>query len=56
MEDTIARYRAQLSCNFKQLDEAFAACMQDALALLSEQGIKDYLDGASLVCKVENTK
>ena len=50
--ETIARYRSQLSCNFKQLDEAFAACMQDALALLSEQGIKDYLDGASLVCKI----
>lgn len=52
IDETIARYRAQLSCNFKQLDEAFAACMQDALALLSEQGIKDYLDGASLVCKI----
>ncbi|QTR46967.1 VWA domain-containing protein [Thiothrix litoralis] len=51
-DDTIARYRTQLSCNFKQLDEAFAACMQDAIALLSEEGINDYLDGASLVCKI----
>lgn len=52
MDEVTARYRARLSCNFKQLDEAFAACMQDALALLSEQGIDDYLDGASLVCKI----
>ena len=48
----VSFYRTQLSCNFKQLDEAFAACMQDALALLSEEGINDYLDGASLVCKI----
>lgn len=52
MDEVTARYRAKLSCNFKQLDEAFAACMQDALALLSEEGIDDYLDGASLVCKI----
>lgn len=50
--ESIAHYRAQLNCNFKQLDEAFAGCMQHAQALLSEQGIKDYLDGASLVCKI----
>lgn len=52
MDEVTARYRTKLNCNFKQLDEAFAACMQDALALLSEEGIDDYLDGASLVCKI----
>jgi uncharacterized protein YegL len=52
MDEVTARYRQKLSCNFKQLDEAFAACIQDALALLSEEGINDYLDGASLVCKI----
>ena len=50
--EALAHYRTQLSCNFKQLDDAFAGCMQHALAVLSEQGIKDYLDGASLVCKI----
>lgn len=50
--ETIAHYRNQLSCNFKQLDDAFAGCMQHAQAVLSEQGIQDYLDGASLVCKI----
>lgn len=50
--EDIAHYRTQLSCNFKQLDEAFAGCIQHANALLSTQGLKDYLDGASLVCKI----
>ncbi|MEN9433669.1 MAG: hypothetical protein RLZZ422_1258 [Pseudomonadota bacterium] len=50
--EAIAHYRSQLSCNFKQLDDAFAGCMQQAHALLSEQGIKDYLEGASLVCRI----
>ncbi len=52
MDEVTTRYREKLSCNFKQLDEAFAACMQDALALLREEAIDDYLDGASLVCKI----
>ena len=42
--EALAHYRTQLSCNFKQLDAAFAGCMQQAHALLSEQGIQDYLD------------
>lgn len=50
--EALAHYRSQLSCNFKQLDDAFAGCMQHAQAVLSEEGIKDYLDGASLVCKI----
>ncbi len=50
--EALAHYRTQLSCNFKQLDDAFAGCMQHAQTVLSEQGIKDYLDGASLVCKI----
>ena len=48
----VSYYRSQLSCNFKQLDEAFAGCIQHALNVLSEQGVQDYLDGASLVCKI----
>ena len=50
--EALAHYRTQLSCNFKQLDDAFAGCMQHAQAVLSEQGIRDYLEGASLVCKI----
>lgn len=51
-KDELARYRSQLNCNFKQLDSVFEACMMEAKALLSEQGINDYLDGASLVTKI----
>ncbi|NOX75299.1 MAG: hypothetical protein GXP17_01470, partial [Gammaproteobacteria bacterium] len=45
-------YRAQLKCGFKDLDEVFGDCMDEALDSLSEQGVKDYLEGASLVCMI----
>jgi hypothetical protein len=45
-------YRDALKCGFKDLDEVFADCMEEALACLSEQGVKDYLEGASLVCMI----
>jgi nitric oxide reductase NorD protein len=45
-------YRAELNCGFKDLDEVFDDCMQEAVALLSPQGIKDYLEGASLICMI----
>ena len=48
----LQQYREQLSCGFKDLDEFFPHCMEEAAALLSEQGIKDYLDGASLICMI----
>ena len=42
-------YRSQINCNFEQLNAVFEDCMMEAKALLSEQGIKAYLDGASLI-------
>ena len=48
----LSHYRTQLNCHFKQLDEVFADCMQAAQALLTEQGIEDYLAGAALICKI----
>ncbi len=45
-------YRQQLTCNFKEIDPVFADCMNGARALLSPTGIKDYLDGASLICLI----
>ncbi len=44
--------RSQLQCNFKQIDDIFADCMQEATSCLSDKGIKDYLSGASLVCMI----
>jgi nitric oxide reductase NorD protein len=51
-EVELQHYREQLSCGFKDLDEFFPHCMEGAAALLSPQGIKDYLDGASLICMI----
>ncbi len=48
-EEELAYYRGLLNCNFEQLDNVFADCMREAKALLSEEGIKAYLDGASLI-------
>ncbi len=45
-------YRDQLQCGFKQLDDIFTDCMEDAEAIFSAQGIRDYLSGASLVCMI----
>jgi nitric oxide reductase NorD protein len=51
-EAEIQAYREELRCGFKDLDEVFADCMAGAVALLSPQGIKDYLEGASLICMI----
>jgi len=51
-ENELAVFREQLKCGFKDLDEVFGDCMEEALACLSEQGVKDYIEGASLVCMI----
>lgn len=50
--EELQAYRDSLKCSFKDLDAVFEDCMTEALALLSEQGIKDYLKGASLICMI----
>jgi nitric oxide reductase NorD protein len=51
-QEQLEQYRSQLKCSFKQLDDTFADCMLEAFVSLSDQGIKDYLKGASLVCMI----
>ena len=51
-EADLQDYRQQLTCNFAQIDPVFADCMGEAAACLSPQGVKDYLDGASLICMI----
>ena len=51
-EQDLQLYRDQIKCGFKDLDAVFADCMDEALAVLSDQGIKDYLEGASLICMI----
>ncbi len=53
MNDTdLSNYRRQLTCNFKEIDSVFADCLKGAETLLSPSGIKDYLEGASLICMI----
>ncbi len=47
-----AGYRARLGCNFPQIEPVFDDCLRNAETRLSEQGMADYLDGASLVCMI----
>jgi len=48
----LKNYRQKLKCNFEQVDTVFPDCMENAITLLSEQGIEDYLEGASLVTMI----
>ena len=50
--EELQAYRDTLKCNFKDLDAVFEDCMSGALAVLSNEGIKDYLEGASLICMI----
>lgn len=53
MNDTdLQAYRQQLTCGFREIDAVFADCMKAAEKLLSAPGVKDYLDGASLICMI----
>lgn len=52
LDEELQGYRDQLKCGFTQLDDVFADCMKEAQAVFSEQGIQDYLSGASLVCMI----
>ena len=51
-QEQLEQYRSQLKCSFKELDDTFEDCMLEAFVSLSDQGIKDYLKGASLVCMI----
>ena len=51
-ESRHALYRPALKCTFPQLEDVYDDCMDEATALLSEHGLKDYLSGASLVCMI----
>lgn len=44
--------RGQLKCGFEQIDDVFVDCIQDAQRRLGNQGVKDYLKGASLICMI----
>ena len=45
-------FRDKLKCSFKDLDDVFVDCMTGACARLSDEGVQDYLKGASLICMI----
>ncbi len=51
-ESELQVYREQLKCSFKDVEEFFPHCMDEATLFLSDKGIKDYLEGASLICMI----
>ena len=50
--EQLAELREMLVCGFEQLDTAFESIMEDAVRRLSKEGVKDLLDGGSLICKL----
>ncbi|MDH5572457.1 MAG: hypothetical protein OEY89_11880, partial [Gammaproteobacteria bacterium] len=45
-------YREKLKCSFSQLEDVFDDCIKDALRNMTNQGVEDYLSGASMVCMI----
>ena len=52
LPDELIELRAQLKCSFEQIDAVFEDCIRDAQRRLSEQGVKNYLSSASLICMI----
>ncbi len=52
MTTEFQEYRDKLKCSFDQLEDVFDDCISDAIRNLSEQGVNDYLSGASMVCMI----
>ncbi|MBU1690392.1 MAG: VWA domain-containing protein [Gammaproteobacteria bacterium] len=45
-------YREQLNCGFPQVKDVFDDCMEEALSILSEDGITAYLEAAGFLCRM----
>jgi len=45
-------YRKKLKCSFEQIEDCFDDYMKDGLRSLRNDGVEDYLKGASMVCMI----
>ncbi|BAN36651.1 rubisco activation protein cbbO [Sulfuricella denitrificans skB26] len=45
-------YREQLNCGFPQVKDVFDDCMEEALSILSKEGITAYLEAAGFLCRM----
>lgn len=48
----LAGYWKDLDCGFKQVKPVFAECMREALAILSPQGVNEYISNARVLGKM----
>ncbi len=51
-ESKYQEFRLKLKCSFTQVDQIFDSCMDEATALLTEKGIREYLRGATITCMI----
>ncbi len=51
-ETEFPEYRKKLKCSFEQIEDCFDDYMKDVMRNLSNDGVEDYLKGASMVCMI----
>lgn len=47
-----ATQRAALKCKFPEIDHVFDGCMNQAVGLLSDDGVEQFIEGAALICTI----
>jgi len=45
-------YRRKLTCVFEQIDQVFDDCVTEAEALLTPEGLENYLEAAAMICMI----
>ncbi|MDO9190903.1 MAG: hypothetical protein Q7U24_13610, partial [Sulfurimicrobium sp.] len=45
-------YREQLNCGFPQVADVFDDCMEEALSILSKDGVDAYLEAGGFLCRM----
>lgn len=50
--ELVRAYCQRLNCSVPQVDDIFQGCLEEAMRLLSPQGVETWLDGATAVCQL----
>ena len=50
--ELLAKYQQRFNVGFEQAQEIFPACLEEAIQLLSEEGVKTYIDSSSFMFKM----
>jgi nitric oxide reductase NorD protein len=51
-EELLSQYQARFTAGFPEAKEAFPHCLEDAVKVLSPEGINAYIDGANFLFKI----